>query len=490
MAQSLARQIDVGNLTIQGLSQFSSMLATLSADNVVPTAMVQMENLGNLFPINGDYAAKVPDLLQRCPSVRLDRLGLAVGWRRGDAASLMATSAGGQAVSLLSFCLCNLYTPQNVGSVLMELSQKCLSKDFTISSIAQLVDVAKLLSCKLEALGFGNMLASQLVRIHNAYELLSKEFPANFLETLTIESMVDLFHALSRALLEETSLVRISGTRGMGHILAIILVMFPQDAVVTVDNIVIHEGLRRSILLEIAKSDSVDTSDGLLNIHLESVLDTSGPLILQMIQREPFPYAGGVQIYCFQWSGWIAQHLELTFFDAGLKCTQKILEACCDLLVPLASAIPTHNDMAGDGLTSLLGPQPFQRIREVCLLVFRASPSPGKNLVTAYSEFITAFREVVPTTLCSCRQNNRCDLSKGWIETNRIVSKQSCLHHRTWTAVGGALTYGLFSFFINAAPNSTFQKQLSRSGWHHHYASTVINSCIHGGNAGLKIPYH
>jgi hypothetical protein len=83
-------------------------------------AMIQMSNLGDVFHISGVHATRVPNLLQRCSSTRLDRLGLVLGWRKGDAASFMA---GGQAVSMLSACLANLFKPADVGSIIWGLSQ-------------------------------------------------------------------------------------------------------------------------------------------------------------------------------------------------------------------------------------------------------------------------------------------------------------------------------------------------------------------------------
>jgi hypothetical protein len=64
MSGEINLQADVGQLTLQGLSAFSTLLATLTADNVNPMAMIQMENLGAAFPINGRYAAKVSPLLR------------------------------------------------------------------------------------------------------------------------------------------------------------------------------------------------------------------------------------------------------------------------------------------------------------------------------------------------------------------------------------------------------------------------------------------
>lgn len=104
---SIQSQADIGSLGIHGLGAFSSLLATLSADNVTPAAMVQMERLGASVLVNGPHAERCKDLMQRCSSTRLDRLGLLIGWRKDDSVSLMAASAGGRP-SL--FCPCVLRT--------------------------------------------------------------------------------------------------------------------------------------------------------------------------------------------------------------------------------------------------------------------------------------------------------------------------------------------------------------------------------------------
>jgi hypothetical protein len=137
----------------------------MTADHVQPMAMIQSENLGAVFHTSGSFAAKVPDLLQRCSSTRLDQLGMTVGWRKGDAASLMAKSAGGQAVSLLCFCLGNLYNSPDTGKMLFELSRRVLQRDISISGMAQLAGVVDILAGEVQALGFGNFLAEQTMRI-------------------------------------------------------------------------------------------------------------------------------------------------------------------------------------------------------------------------------------------------------------------------------------------------------------------------------------
>ncbi|KAJ5759902.1 hypothetical protein N7520_007058 [Penicillium odoratum] len=105
MSNERNAQIDVGSLSLSGLGAFSTVLTALSADDVQPMTMVQLQNLGAAFPTSGLLAIKMPDYLLRCKSRRIERLGVSVGWRRGDSASLMAQSASGQAAALLAVCL-------------------------------------------------------------------------------------------------------------------------------------------------------------------------------------------------------------------------------------------------------------------------------------------------------------------------------------------------------------------------------------------------
>ncbi|GES65487.1 hypothetical protein ATEIFO6365_0010041000 [Aspergillus terreus] len=296
MSGELNLQADVGQLTLQGLNAFSTLLATLTADDVNPMAMIQMENLGAAFPTSGKYAAQVPDMLQRCNSSRLNRLGLVVGWRRGDAAALMAKSAGGQAIALLATALRSLCKS---GDVLLGLTQRLLPASLRVASGSQLGEVATLLSAKLAPLGFGNLLAQQVSRIYDAYKQLQKPMPADLIEVMTTESVVDLLCALSRALREEDILVRISGTQAMGYIAALVTFMFPQDCQVTIDSNIISSGHKRKILVELGNGEE----EGPTEIKVETIWRispaTTSPIVIKPREPRVVEEAG-----CFTWEGY------------------------------------------------------------------------------------------------------------------------------------------------------------------------------------------
>ena len=187
----------VGSLGLQTLASFPKLVSALSCDDVQPAALLQMKDIGTLFPISGKHAACVPDLLQRFSSHRYERLALSIGWRKGDTAAELSRFAGGQAIALLSHVLLSLYRVEDVGGIFRVVSNRLLPTLEFASSIRQLGAVAKLLDRKLGALGFGNILAQQVDRIHQAFHQMGKPVPPYLLYHFTAETMQDVLVYIS-----------------------------------------------------------------------------------------------------------------------------------------------------------------------------------------------------------------------------------------------------------------------------------------------------
>jgi hypothetical protein len=456
MSQQLSLQSDLGILGLRGLEAFSSTLAALSADNVAPAAIVQMEKLGAAFHISGEHAARVPDLLRRSSSKRLERLALSIGWRQGDAASHMASSAGGQSISLLSMCLKNLYKDVDVGDILFQLCSELLPAEYTISSVSQLTEVASLLASKLSALGLGNLVARQVMKVHQVYEHLSKDVPSDFLDPVTNDSATALLHSISRALREEGLIVRITGTQGMGYVLGMVLLMFPHDAMITMDSVIIHEGVRHSILLEFCEIGAGPT-----RVQVETILSRSESVTLPIgVVSRTSSNVRRIELPCqFTWHGWVADKLQLTFSDAGLICPQDVFAAICDLLILLPAAIGRSLISRGEvhiprgGLQALLGPLPLHRMQHVCQEVLRITPMKGRiGLQSAFKNLARSTTEAVARTSCSCTRQV-CGFDKGWPPLGR--QKRICKRLQVWAAIGQTLNDGMICFFLNPGPNAT-----------------------------------
>ena len=463
MPNEVQVQSDIGALSIHGLGAFSMVVATLSTDNIAPMALVQMEKLGNSFLISGRFAARVPDLLRRFTAQPLGRLAAAIGWRKGDSASLLAETAGGQAAALLSTLLANLFQFDQRGEILSQLCSRLLPTEFSVASVLQLAEITDFLAQKLFPLGFGNFLPDQVVKIHQAYSSLGIEPPTDLLDSLTVDAAVDLLYSICQALRDEAKIVRISGSFTMGHILGLVLFMFPHDTVITVEDIVIHEGERHSLYVELRKDPP-----GPVTITVENTIDPSGPFH-SSIKIESQRSVDLQTRYQFTWQGWIAKGMELVFLEVGSVCTQEVLVAFVNLLVAILrqkipyNLSPKENGIAHHRLATLLGPIPHLRIERFCQTLLLSSFIPSHlDLRTAFS----AFAQIVECTInllkkCSCTKT-KCALAKGWSEA-REKSKKECHVYRMWSKVGAFLDAGVLCFFINGGANATISDGRSLS---------------------------
>ena len=489
MSGHVQPQIDIGSASLQGLAPFQSVLAALSADNVVPTAMLQMENLGSFFLTTGPLSERTPDLLQRCNSTRLERIGLVIGWRKGDSASLMAQSAGGQAAALLSAGLSTLYDSSHVGEILYGLSIRLLPAKRSISSVAQLAIVGELLNSKLAAIGFGNLLAQHFVKFDKIFKARHCHVPKPFVCQVSCESIIDLLCTVSQALKEEKNLVRVRGSYGMSQITWLVLTLFPQDTRVTVDGIITHEGLRKNILVDIR---TLQDNFSVVTTHIETVVGSSiAPEIRIHLADSNVPKCSPG----YTWDGWIADYLTNELSRAPVLCSDELLQACSNAVASIATGIKgrgeenrfcyeeishsegserhnpkadasRHNSPSGDSISTwsdslyiddynvsgdlndFLGYPSYESIRKRCSSIFRVDPSAIQK--TPYAA-LTHLEEAISGIKCS----------DGWHGCVPQISfgADSLVHICGWdydfieAVVHVALLLGLTSLFINAGPN-------------------------------------
>ena len=321
-------QIDVGTLSMTGLGSFSTVLGTLSADDVQPIAMLQLEQLGAAFPVSGPLRAQVPDHLQRCRSTRLERLGVMVGWRKGDAASLMSHSAGGQAVALLATCLENLYGNNTTATMFYRLSRTLLPNAACLSSPKQLTQATEILSRKLGAIGFGTILAEQVCRIHREYNTLSQKAPPSLLTTLSPDDICDVLSKISRVLKEEKSFIRIRGCASMGYIAALALTLFSDDCIITVQNVIIHQA-KSTVSISIEITDTF--GDNSLQIQEMGKIESLSDVSVKPSQPSP--------TLKFAYQGHIAAYMQIHLQEWGLLCPPEVFEAMGVCILSLSDLI-------------------------------------------------------------------------------------------------------------------------------------------------------
>jgi len=145
------------------LRSVSPLLRAMSADNLNPLAVVQMEALGACFNFNGELAMQAPDLLVRYSSMRIGRFTELVGWMRNDTSSALSQTAGGRSAALLCLGIIELFGVYDGGVMIHQLSSRILPYNSNHSSMTQLSQVA-------ERLNWG-LLRSEVISLRRLHEL-------------------------------------------------------------------------------------------------------------------------------------------------------------------------------------------------------------------------------------------------------------------------------------------------------------------------------
>ncbi|KAE8137296.1 hypothetical protein BDV38DRAFT_88244 [Aspergillus pseudotamarii] len=386
MSDAVNMQADIANVSLASLGGFSTILTALSADDVQPIAMVQLQNLGAAFPVTGPVSVKAPDYLRRCNSSRLERLGILVGWRKGDTASLMAQSAGGQAIALLAACLCNICT-DSVGDVFYAVSKGLLPRSACPCSPRVLDRAAHVLAHKLALIKFGTIIAKQVCRIHEAYQQLQRKVPMNILEELSVVWIAEMLVNVSRALRECDKVVRVRGCCGMGYILALIVTLFADDSVVMIEGVVIHRGSHSSsIVVEIM----AHLENHPLQLHLMQNVDTLAEIFHSSrdedhrIQTQPLPIGAD-----FAWKGLISALLQTILQRWNLVCSSELIRAVG--VCALSAADITYfgeNDSIRFPAISILGKQYHAICHQRCEAVL------GTPLPHTWPSYPIAFKQL------------------------------------------------------------------------------------------------
>lgn len=460
MSGNVALQADVGILGLSGLGAFTTLLSAMSADNVQPMAMMLLENLGSLFHVNGPHASRVPDVMTRVVSHPVGRISLAVGWRRGDAISIFAETAGGQAITLLATSLVNIYEERHYGLLLSQLCTSLLPKSLPRSSQTQLADVAKLIAAKAAKLSFGNILAQQTHRVLSVYEELGMKSPAQLLEQPSVESLVQLFEKLTH-LDTENHIIRISGSVGLLYIAAIVLFMFPLSTMLTVESVVIHSNENSHIIIEIREAST--------QVQVETRLGQHRTLIASPIERlhNVVQWRSPLRA-SLQWDGWLIEALCLHLAECGVNLTSELQRVFCEFMVQIIPHLQLYDFgntrkslHTNKKFTALIGPHYQYRVANTCRKICHYDPRPGKHdPVELWRQLAEILERDSAFTRCICPLNLRDQCvfpACGWDKPS-----QPCPRFRISRLIGSALSSGILCCLVEPQGLVTVDAGLGR----------------------------
>ena len=150
------------------------------------------------------------------------------------------------------------------------------------------------------------------------------------------------------------------------------------------------------------------------HIHLETSISTSihVEVLSAVVQSGSGPLSLEVD-HGYHWSGWLADYLQLTFLNAGLRCNQAIVNAVVNFLMLLPEALKVGDIKDGfEGyrffvptpLVALLGPLPWTRMRKICENILASTPTPSQmDLKAAYVTLVKIVTDASQRITCQCR---------------------------------------------------------------------------------------
>ncbi|KAI1644371.1 uncharacterized protein F4817DRAFT_219801 [Daldinia loculata] len=449
MSGIVSLQADIGSIppgAVELLRSIAPIMRSLTADNVSPLAVIQIEDIGRCFHTSGLLANRTRDALTRSGSVRFRRLQVSIGWMAGDTAAALSQTTGGQAAALLTLCLVEMFCRNSTGHLLFELSMKILPPDKCRASMAHLSDLAEIISNKLQPLGFGQHHAVQLTRIREAYLNSGIEIPPStsesLLERLSIESMVELLDAVQQALRDETTIVHIEGFQGLGGIIALLTALCPDDILLLVENGILFKGPRQSIIISVMHQKKTTFS-------IEKLALRQLPLTFRDSEFLSQPGRLSSYEHCtVRVQGCLARMVEQLFTPITFQSVRGVVASFTDLvgamvLSFIGTDFGSNAHFCRDGLHSLLGPHFHETIRGKLSLFFEVEPSlDNLGPVLKYEALRQSIASVIPSSSCVCSQ---CIDTHNW--ANMSSKRCRCPLYSIWgglqTLVGQAVLLSL-----------------------------------------------
>ena len=474
-------QAGIDSLSLAGANILQKLMGAATADDVAPAAVIQIEQLGAMFNASGPFFEdKIHDALRRCHSRQLERIGLIVGWRKGDTCSLLAETAGGQAIALIIFCLANMTNTKSCGTIVHRLSKTLLPSARCTSAPRQLADVCALVSGKVAKLDFPAVLALQATRIRSVYLNLGQDHPRNLVEEVDWNCMVDVLEVLSSALQRTDHLLRITGTFGQAYIMSLMLVVCPDDCQVTVEGQILHQGQRNKVWVDItAKKDELTVDDYVLVLRDRDFMRC----LIKPNQEERNRRGGELK---YRWAGSLPTRIELLLATQKAGCPSQtdlqLIKQLFGIMVFQAVFEPkpwlTEGPRTGDNenlalntklFSQALGKRPeliAGRLERLLDLDAPLTPeSLSGDMVQTWEAFSRYIKSAVQCRNCVFATKILLNLKAQRVchSTQLDQEDKFCDHGRLWLALGHLFRIAVVACFVDASPDAVMHL---RTNWH------------------------
>ena len=234
-------------------------------------------------------------------------------------------------------------------------------------------------------MGFTHHLADTVTRIRQVYLNLSKNTPPQLLEGPSDDGLVEFLDGMSRALRDSDTLLRVTGVSGMATIASLALLICPEDTTLSVEQIIIHQGFRQSIVIEIEGADGLLplASNVVTTFELETVLSGSSRIHTINVETRNLhhPIDSRSKHYTYLWDSWLLDTAKIRFMEHGFVFPETGATLIASMIAWLHNSIYVFGESFEEankqiGLTAaaLLGPDASMRLSVFCKETLGAEP--------------------------------------------------------------------------------------------------------------------
>jgi hypothetical protein len=241
-----------------------------------------------------------------------------------------------------------------------------------------------------------------------------------------------------------------------------VMAMCPEDVFLTIENEIVFQGRRRSVIIDIKSETKTQFSVETI-LYGNGVRDDS-PCIVSIERGRKLLHSP----VTLKWDGGLSDALDLALINAGARSTIELRIACVELISAIIFSVSGPDlyrwrrrgqdySLPKSGFKALLGSNAVGRVRDTLLRIFTCEPSyRDLGCDQAYDDLCVKLADAVPSSLCKC---NKCFANVVTCKYRRERCTKEAAE--LWTAIHVIVTRGVLACFVTADENACIRLSCS-----------------------------
>ena len=226
---STQNNLSLGTTGFNLLEQTRNLLSVCTSDGVTAVVLNFLDAFGARFAVSGELCQQIREACNEDRRTILGELKIAVGYRRGDATSILASSSSGLSAIAVIIAATEMYPNEDMAYILTELAEDELPPSITIPSARELNACFEAIHNRCQAFEFCTHYAKLVTAIRRTRMLNNRSSGFDNLTACPPAGMLIglLRRMLSLAQSDSGSQLRIDGSESMGILAAAVSWWYP-----------------------------------------------------------------------------------------------------------------------------------------------------------------------------------------------------------------------------------------------------------------------